>query len=206
MGMAGWAAYSLHSNAMCEFRFSLYGLCFSRAFYHVASRRKRRKFAHRVFYLCWKELLHEPLLYLSYYFKLNRQEYYDRLNTVRRSGDYEQWIAFFLRGVVWTADSALDTVRKILSLAESHKKLLIQKKASSPMAIALLDYLFVNPLISCTEIETKLEVSHQTARNVIQVFVDLNILKEITGRKRSQRFSYWQYLQYLSEGTQPLSQ
>ena len=52
------------------------------------------------FYLCWKEVLHQPFLYLSYYFKLHRQEYYDRLNAVRTTGDYEQWIAFFLRGVI----------------------------------------------------------------------------------------------------------
>lgn len=94
----------------------------------------------------------EHLLYLSYYFKLHRQEYYDRLNLVREKGDYEQWIHFFLKGIVWTSESAIETVRKVLALAEKHKKLLIKEKISSPMAIGLLDYLFVKPHVSVQDV------------------------------------------------------
>jgi Fic family protein len=53
----------------------------------------------------------KPLLNLSYYFKLHHQEYYDRLNFVREKGDYEQWIAFFLKGIIWTANSALENIK-----------------------------------------------------------------------------------------------
>ncbi|MGL5264466.1 MAG: Fic family protein, partial [Candidatus Rhabdochlamydia sp.] len=100
------------------------------------------------FYLCWKQVMQKPLLYLSYYFKLHRQEYYDRLNLVREKGDYEQWIRFFLKGVIWTSESALETIKQILALADQHKQLLLHKKISSPLAIVLLDYLFIKPYIS----------------------------------------------------------
>ena len=153
------------------------------------------------FYLCWKDVLHKPLLYISYFFKLHRQEYYDRLNAVRERGDYEQWIAFFLRGVAWTSESALETVKNILSLGETHKKILVQKRLSTPLAIALLDHLFLKPHISAHDISNELNVSRQTAQHLINQFLDLRILKEVTGKKRGRRFSYWEYLEYLSEGT-----
>jgi Fic family protein len=153
------------------------------------------------FYLCWKKLMQKPLLYLSYYFKLHRQEYYDRLNLVREKGDYEQWVAFFLRGIVWTAESALETIKRVLSLAETHKKLLLQHKVSSPLAIALLDYLFRKPLFSVHDISVHFNIANQTAQHLVNQFVKFKILREVTGKKRGRRFSYWEYLDCLSEGT-----
>jgi Fic family protein len=145
--------------------------------------------------------MQKPLLYLSYYFKLHRQEYYDRLNLVREQGDYEQWIAFFLKGIIWTSGSALETIKNVLSIADTHKKLLLQKKIASPLAIALLDYLFVKPLLSVQEVAQHFQTSYQTAQTLINHFVEIEILKEITGKKRDRRFSYWEYLDCLSEGT-----
>lgn len=153
------------------------------------------------FYLCWKKVMQKPLLYLSYYFKLHRQEYYDRLNLVREKGDYEQWVAFFLKGIIWTSESALETIKSVLSIADGHKKLLIQKKFSSPLAIALLDYLFVKPHLSIQEVALHLKSSYQTAQTLVHQFEKIDILKEITGKKRDRRFSYWEYLDCLSEGT-----
>lgn len=98
------------------------------------------------FYLHWKGVMEKPLLYLSYFFKKNRQEYYDRLNMVRDKGDFEQWIAFFLKGVVVTADSAVDTARKILELQTAHRNLLWQKKISSPLAVGILEKLYYTPM------------------------------------------------------------
>jgi Fic family protein len=155
------------------------------------------------FYLCWKGVMQKPLLYLSYYFKLYRQEYYDRLNLVREQGDYEQWIAFFLKGIIWTSESALETIKKVLALAEKHKKLLLDKKISSPLAIALLEWLFVKPHLSVQEVSEHFQISFQTAQSLVTQFEQLGILKEITGKKRGRRYSYWEYLNYLSEGTQP---
>lgn len=155
------------------------------------------------FYLCWKQVMQKPLLYLSYYFKLHRQEYYDRLNLVREKGDYEQWIHFFLKGVIWTSESALDTIKQVLALADTHKKRLIKEKISSPLAIGLLDYLFIKPHVSTHEVAEQFQMSFQTAQTLINRFVEMEILREITGKKRDRRYSYWQYLEYLSEGTTP---
>ena len=156
------------------------------------------------FYLCWKRVLEKPLLYLSYYFKQHRQEYYDRLNMVRAHGDYEQWIIFFLKGVISTSQSALETIKNVLALAERHKKLLFEKKVSSPLAIGLLDHLFIRPIVSIQEVAKHFKVSYQTAKSLVDQFLGIGILKEITGQKRDRRYSYWEYLEYLSEGTNPI--
>lgn len=156
------------------------------------------------FYLCWKKVMQKPLLYLSYYFKLHRQEYYDRLNLVRDRGDYEQWISFFLKGIIWTSDSALENIKNVLAIAEKHKKQLLREKVSSPLAIALLDILFLKPIVSSQEVATRLDISKQTAQTLIKQFVALEILRETTGKKRDRRYSYWEYLECLSEGTQPI--
>lgn len=157
------------------------------------------------FYLCWKGALQKPLLYLSYYFKLHRQEYYDRLNLVREKGDYEQWIQFFLKGISWTSESALETIKRVLSIADTHKQLLLQKKISSPLAIVLLDYLFTKPHLSIQDVVIHFKISYQTAQSLISQFVEIGILKETTGKKRNRKFNYWEYLDCLSEGTLPLN-
>jgi len=153
------------------------------------------------FYLFWKNMLHHPLLYLSYYFKLHRQEYYDRLTLVREKGDFEQWIAFFLKGVIWTSESALETAGKILRLKETHKQVLIKTKHSTPSAIALLDFLFEKPLLSISDAAERLGLSYPTTKLLIEQFQKAGLLKEITGHKRNKRYTYWQYLDYLSDGT-----
>jgi len=153
------------------------------------------------FYLCWKKVMQRPLLYLSYYFKLHRQEYYDRLNLVRQNGDYEQWIAFFLKGVIWTSDSALETIKNVLSIADKHKKLLVQQFPFSSLSIGLLDLLFTKPIISINEVCRHFQISYPSAQKLINQFVSQKIIKEITGKKRDKRYSYWEYLDCLSEGT-----
>ncbi len=153
------------------------------------------------FYLYWKGALQYPFLYLSYYLKINRQEYYDRLNFIREKGDYEQWIIFFLKGIIWTCESALQMIKNLLQLQEDHKKRLIAKKFSTPYAIALLDYLFERPHLTIKDASNHLKISYQAASTLIEQFVAAKILKEITGRKRDKRYSYWEYLAFLSEGT-----
>lgn len=154
------------------------------------------------FYLCWKGVMQKPLLYLSYYFKLHRQEYYDRLNLVRERGDYEQWIAFFLRGITITSNLAVETGKAVLSMASRHKDRLVQQKISSPFAIVLLDHLLIRPHLSIQEAAEQLRISYPTAKNLISQFVEAGLLKEVTGKKRDRRFSYGEYLDLLSEGTE----
>jgi len=155
------------------------------------------------FYLSWKGILDKPLLYVSYYFKKNRQEYYDRLSLVRSKGDYEQWITFFLEGVIETAQSALATIKKILKLQEEHKQVLFKNKISSPLAVILLEHLSRKPVISINDVQKELDVSFQSASNVINQLEKIKIIKEVTGKRRDMRFVYVDYLKILSEGTKP---
>ena len=153
------------------------------------------------YYLYWKGALHKPLLYLSHYFKKRRQEYYDRLNMVRENEDYEQWLAFFLKGIKETADSAIDTSRRILELQSAHRNILWKKNISSPLAVGILEQLFITPYVSVNDIAKGFKISYQAASTLVSQLEKAGILKEITGRKRDKRYIYADYINILSEGT-----
>jgi Fic family protein len=155
-------------------------------------------------YLYWKGIVEKPLLYLSYFFKKNRQEYYDRLTMVRTTGNYEQWVVFFLQGVIETSESAIEDTKKILELHSEHQKLLYTAKLSSPLAVVLLNQLFYTPIISISDVQKKFNITYPTAAYLVQQFTDIGILQEITGLKRAKRFVYSAYMNILSEGTLPL--
>jgi len=145
--------------------------------------------------------MHKPLLYLSYYFKKNRQEYYDRLNMVRNTGNYEQWVDFFLKGVVDIAGSAMDTARQILELQSRHRRLLWEKKISSPIAVGILEQLFYTPVVSIGQTADQFDISYQAASTIVAQLEKAGILRETTGKKRDKRFVYNDYLDILTEGT-----
>lgn len=153
------------------------------------------------YYLYWKGALTRPLLYLSYFFKKRRQEYYDRLSLVRENGDYEQWVSFFLKGVIEISDSAIDTSKRILELQTNHRNLLWQKKISSTLAVGILEKLFYVPYVSVNDVAKDFSISFQAASTLVAQFERAGILKEITGRKRDKRYIYADYLNILSEGT-----
>jgi Fic family protein len=153
------------------------------------------------FYLCWKGVLHKPLLYLSYYFKKNRQEYYDRLNMVRETGNYEQWVDYFLKGVENISGAAMDTARQILELQTNHRRLLWEKKISSPIAVGILKQLFYTPTVSIPQVAERFNVSYQAASTIVAQLKKVQILRETTGRKRDKRYVYSDYLDILAEGT-----
>ena len=153
------------------------------------------------FYLCWKGVLHKPLLYLSYYFKKNRQEYYDRLNMVRETGNYEQWVDYFLKGVENISGAAMDMARQILELQTNHRRLLWEKKISSPIAVGILEQLFYTPTVSIPQVAERFNVSYQAASTIVAQLKKVQILRETTGRKRDKRYVYSDYLDILAEGT-----
>ncbi len=120
---------------------------------------------------------------------------------VRDSGDFEQWIAFFLKGVVITADSAVETARQIMELQTTHRNLLWQKKLSSPLAVGILEKLYYTPYISVNDIARDFSISYQSASTLVSQLEEIGILREITGRKRDKRYIYSDYLHILEEGT-----
>ncbi len=152
------------------------------------------------FLLCEQNILKRPLLYISYFFKRYRSEYYDRLQAIRDSGDWEGWLKFFLRGVYEVAQEATATARKIVSMKEEHRLLLIDKMGQrSGNAIALLESLYFKPIFTVEHAEAVVGVSYTNANKLIKDLCDIGILKEITGQKRNRAFAYDPYLQVFQD-------
>jgi Fic family protein len=151
------------------------------------------------FLLCQKRALERPLLYLSHYLKQHRTAYYDRLMSVRNEGDWEGWLKFFIRGVYEVSREAADTARNILRISEEHRQLLNEKLAkdklaATPYDFVLLEYLFEQPIITVRLAEQRLNCAFVTANKVVERFVKLGLLEEMTGFLRNRRFRYAPYL------------
>jgi Fic family protein len=145
------------------------------------------------FLLMHRDTLHKPLLYLSVYLKENRAEYYDRLTGIRRRGDWEGWLKFFLRGVAQTASEATTTAQRIFELREQHRAQVLNEKLG-PNALTLLSLLFASPIVNVNLVSADVGVTFATANKLIGHFERLGIVREITGQRRSRRFRYDPYL------------
>lgn len=147
------------------------------------------------FLLCEQNILQRPLLYISYYFKKYRAEYYDRLQAVRDSGNWEGWLKFFLRGVYEVAQEATATARKIVNLKEEHRQLVLHAMGRrSGNAIALLEKLYFRPIFTVEYAQEITNLSYPNANTLIKDLSDIGLLEEITGQKRNRAFSYAPYL------------
>ncbi len=144
------------------------------------------------FLLVHAEVLGRPLLYLSYFLKRHRPEYYDRLTAVRESGDWEGWLRFFLRGVAETASEAVETAGAILRLREEHD---IATRGLPVNATRLLDHLYQQPLVTTATVQEALDVSWPTANKLLSEFMDRRLLEEITGQRRNRIYRYSPYLE-----------
>ncbi|MEW6211431.1 MAG: Fic family protein [Acidobacteriota bacterium] len=147
------------------------------------------------FLLCHNGALHRPLLYLSYYLKAHRAQYYDRLMAIRNDGDWEGWLKFFLRGVSEVSLAATTTARAILKLREEHRQMIMEKLGTSAgNAIRLLDFLFEQPIITVRVVEKHLRSSYVTAGKLVDQLAELGLLRETTGYQRNRRYRYEPYL------------
>jgi len=147
------------------------------------------------FLLCEKAILSRPVLYLSWYFKANRQDYYDRLQAVRDKGDWESWLAFFLRGVFIVSQQASETARRVLLLREQHRQAITdQVGASAANGHRTLEHLYQQPIVTVKEVQALIGTSYPAANNLVTRLVELGILHEMTGHKRNRRFLYRDYL------------
>lgn len=146
------------------------------------------------FLLCHRNILEFPLLYLSHYFKLHRMEYYDRLTAIRRSGDWEGWIKFFLRGVATVSRDAVTTARKIITLRENTHKQVADTLGNMTGSHPLLDYLFAQPAVTANQVKDQLGISFAQASKILSRFEEMGLIKETTGQKRNRRFRFDPYL------------
>ena len=152
------------------------------------------------FLLCVSGALGEPILYLSLYFKANRERYYDLLTLVRTTGDWETWLEFFLTGVKQTAEQAIVSARRMLELFDADRSLIAQL-ARPATAMRVFELLQRRPFLSISPVTTALNVLFPTASKALEQLHALGIVKETTGRERHRLFAYSKYIDILNEGT-----
>ena len=147
------------------------------------------------FLLCERQILKRPLLYLSLYLKFHRTEYYDRLSALR-SGDWEGWLKFFLRGVAEVSLSATATARAILDLRERGRIELLAQGNNPALAAQLFDFLFEQPVVTIASIQTHLACSYPTAAKLVASLQkpELALLEQIGTDKRNRRYRFAPYL------------
>lgn len=154
------------------------------------------------FMLCEKKVLDKPLLYLSLFFKENRNQYYQLLMDVRFKGAIEEWIKFFLRGVRSVSTEAVTTGQEIRNLFNSHKELLKDKLAQYRNTFSFYDLICKNPIISISNASRKLNVTYPTMKQIFDNFLNLHILEPYDNKKkRNKLFVYTDYLKILKRGT-----
>jgi Fic family protein len=148
-----------------------------------------------------KQVLTTPALYISYFLKKNRIEYYDRMSEVRRSGDYEQWVKFFLQALHESAQDAVVAVDKLTALHDKNWDVVSRLGRGSKTARRLFAYLEGNPIIDTQKTASALGASFKATSGAIKRLCDAGILVKSAGERRNRMFSYQEYLDILAQGT-----
>ena len=151
------------------------------------------------FFLCWRGVLRRPSLYLSWYFKQHRLEYYDRLQAARDDGDLEGWVRFFLTGVRQVSADGAGTARRIQQLREEHRALVAHELSGSGTGFMLLDHLMVRPYVRVNNVAEVIDRTYATANQLVNEFERLGLLREVTGQKRNRRYAYQPYIDIFGE-------
>jgi Fic family protein len=143
-------------------------------------------------------LLSQPLLYISLYLKQNQDEYYRRLASVRKTGDWEGWTGFFLTAVIETANEAVTMISNLFSLVTQDRGRVLAHSTMSVAAIRLFEQLPKHPIITTAAVMKLLEISKPTAGRAIDTLVEVGVLVETTGKKRDRTYIYKNYLDCLN--------
>ena len=152
------------------------------------------------FLLCEREVLVRPLLYLSHYFKLNRLEYYDRLQAVRDKGDWEGWLKFFLRGVAIVADEAATVARRIVALREEQREQIRKSFGRTTSdALQLHEQLFQHPFVTIALVQQMAQKEFPGASRLVKQMVKLGILRQISGKSRNRVFLHEKYFRMFDD-------
>lgn len=149
-------------------------------------------------------VLRRPLLYLSLYFKHRREQYYDQLTQLRREGDWERWLAFFIEGVRVTAEDGVETARRMSELFDADRERIQEQGRRVSSALRAHEVLMRRLVVSIGDVSEQTGLSWPTAAAAIDVLTELRVTREITGERRNRLFAYGEYLDILSEGTEPL--
>ncbi|HRN70549.1 MAG TPA: Fic family protein [Candidatus Woesebacteria bacterium] len=141
-----------------------------------------------------RDFLTKPVLYISDYFEEHRQSYYDSLDRVRRENDLENWVRFFLEGIVMTSKKGKQKFENIITLRESYEYKIATLSRKVFKARKLLLYLFSQPIVSVRDVSKILEISYRSANALVIDLVNLNILQEKTGYSRNRLFEMKDYV------------
>jgi Fic family protein len=148
------------------------------------------------------QLLVQPLLYLSLFFKRHRQEYYRRLDSIRTEGDWEGWLDFFLDGVATISDEAVASARDLHALVSTDRTRLLAAPTVSVPALRLFEQLPRQPILNIASAMKIVDAAQPTTTRAIEILRRAGILVETTGRKRDRSFAYQAYLKRLQVGTE----
>ena len=156
------------------------------------------------FLLCHAGMLRDPLLYLSLYFKRNRSTYYALLDQVRRDGDWEAWIDFFLEGVKEVSEEAVQTAQGLEAMFGRDRPRIEKTGRKAGSGLRAHESLKGRPIQSIASVSQSTGLSFPAVSSAMEALGALGIVREITGKRRDRLFVYESYLQILSEGTEPL--
>jgi Fic family protein len=151
------------------------------------------------FMLCAEEVLREPVLYLSLFFKKHRRLYYDRLNGTRGSEGWSEWLDFFLQGVRDTANQAARMAVSIDRLFRKDKEKIELFGRGAASALLIYRYAQANPLFSIKNAAREMKVSFPTTSSAVARMSKAGILRESSGKRRDRLFLYENYLDILNQ-------
>mgnify|MGYP004467679861 FL=1 len=152
-------------------------------------------------FLMEKKILTTPALYISYFLKKNRVEYYDRMTEVRSKGNYEQWVKFFLQAIAESANDAIAAIDELTTLHDKNVDLVAGMGRASKNAMLVFRYLEANPIIEIGKTAEALGITFGTASNVVERLSSAGILEQTTTGRRNRTFAYKDYLAILRKGT-----
>ena len=153
-------------------------------------------------FLLERGILHAPALYISYFLKLNRIEYYDRMMEVRRSGAYEQWVKFFLRAVRDSAEDAVATIDRLSALHQADGARVDALPGSSSVPRELFDYVRRNPIIEIKKTAEQLGYSYNAVAGAVRKLIGIGVLAQVKKEGRTRTFAYEAYLEILRKDTE----
>ncbi len=152
--------------------------------------------------LCEQKVLREPMLYLSLYFKTHRQYYYELLNNVRLTGDWEAWLDFFAEAVIVTATQAVETAQQLLDLSNQDRDKISGLGRAAASTLQVHRALMEHPIATSGSLVEKTGITPATVNKALGHLEQLGIVKELTARKRNRLFSYAGYIEIMSRGTE----
>lgn len=152
-------------------------------------------------FLMEKKVLTTPALYISYFLKKNRVEYYDRMTEVSTKGNYEQWVKFFLQAIMESAEDATATIDELIALHDNNVAMISQMGRAAKNAMLVFNYLESNPIIEIGKTAEALGITFNTTSSAVNRLVDSGILVKTSDKSRNRTFAYEAYLDILRKGT-----